>query len=356
MGDQHLGVLVLWWRQKPVRQGERRPQRGERLRLVVPPSATETHGLPAAGVAVTDQQPLFQLVPLLAPEREVPSATERVAMANAKVALVSAQITTDGDVKQARSQVDAARIALDRAQKLLSDRAGSQRDVDNAQAALDIAQQGLNAAIARKQELDKLSLDAATLTADPISILAPQAGLLRNVTSSVDQTVSAGSPLFEVVRLSTLWVRVPIYPGLEPQLARDQPVRVRQLGNSGDDIEVKPVTAPPSADPLAATVHLFYELPNSEGGFHPGERLEVILPLMGNKESLIVPRAAILRDIHGIAWVYVKSAEHEYHRVRVEVHYTTSELAVLSGGPPAGTPVVVNGTAELFGTEFGAGK
>ena len=73
-------------------------------------------------------------------------------------------------------------------------------------------------------------------------------------------------------------------------------------------------------------------------------------------ESLVVPRAAVLRDIHGIGWVYIKSGEHQFERARVTVQFNTEELAVLRHGPQPGTPVVVDGAAELFGTEFGAGK
>ena len=82
----------------------------------------------------------------------------------------------------------------------------------------------------------------------------------------------------------------------------------------------------------------------------------MILPLEGQAESLVIPRAAVLRDIHGVAWVYVNSAEHTFERHRVEVHFTTKDTAVLSRGPTVGTKIVVDGAAELFGTEFGAGK
>ena len=54
--------------------------------------------------------------------------------------------------------------------------------------------------------------------------------------------------------------------------------------------------------------------------------------------------------------MYVKSGETEFRRERVAVAFTTDELAVLTLGPDVGTPVVVDGAAELFGTEFGAGK
>jgi membrane fusion protein, heavy metal efflux system len=312
--------------------------------------------IPIAGQQVSAGQTVFQLNPLLSPEREVPTAAERVAMANAKASLISSQITADGDVKQAEAQVVAANIALTRAKRLLADKAGSGRDVDDAQARLDIASTTLEAAQARKKLFDQLTLEAATGTVEKIPVRAPRNGILRTVSSSVGQTVSVAAPLFEVVSLKTLWVRVPVYPGQRNEFATNSNALVRDLGGSSSNVAVKPVAAPPSADPLAATIDLFYELPNADGRFRPGERVEVVLPLKGETESLTVPRAAILRDIHGVAWVYTNSAEHTFERHRVEVHFTTSELAVLSRGPKVGTSVVVDGAAELFGTEFGAGK
>jgi len=142
---------------------------------------------PIAGQRVSAGQTVFQLRPLLSPEREVPTAAERVVMANAKASLISLQITADGDVKQADAQVEAAQIALDRAKRLLADKAGSGRDVDDAQARLDIAIQGREAASARKQLLDKLTLEAEGGTVTNIPVHAPHAGILRTVSSSVGQ-------------------------------------------------------------------------------------------------------------------------------------------------------------------------
>lgn len=309
-----------------------------------------------AGRSVASGQAIFHLLPLLAPEREVPSAAERVAMANAKASLLSSQIIADGDVQQSQAQVEAAEIALSRAKRLLADRAGSRRDVDDAQARFDIASTALQAAQARKELLDKLTLAAQAGQVAAVPIPAPQQGILRNVSSAFGQMVSVGAPLFEVVGLDTVWVRVPVYPGLRNHIDQQSNALVRRLGGDESHVSVKPIAAPPSANPIAVTVDLYYELPNSDGRFRPGERVEVTLPLIGETESAVVPRAAVLRDIHGIAWVYVNSAEHEFRRHRIEVHFTTSDSAILSQAPDIGTLVVVDGAAELFGTEFGAGK
>ena len=311
---------------------------------------------PIAGTTVAANQTVFQLMPLLAPEREVPSAAERVSMANAMASLLSSQIIADGEVQQGKAQLEAAQIALTRSQKLLKDKVGSQRDVDDAVARFDLAEKTLAAAEARKQQLDQLTLEAESVPAIEVPVTTPQAGMLRNVTSSVGQVVSIGAPLFEVVKLNTMWLRIPIYPGLIAEVDRQRAAQVRKLGQDSAQISVRPIAAPPSADVLASSVDIFYELDNEDANFSPGEPVEVVLPLKGRQESLVVPRAAILRDIHGMAWVYVNSAEHEFRRHRVEVDFTTEESAVLSEGPTAGTAVVVDGVAELFGTEFGAGK
>jgi multidrug efflux pump subunit AcrA (membrane-fusion protein) len=82
----------------------------------------------------------------------------------------------------------------------------------------------------------------------------------------------------------------------------------------------------------------------------------VTLPLREEEEALHVPRAAILWDYLGGAWVYEKTAPRTYTRRRVELRRTQGEVAVLARGLRAGAEVVTAGAAELFGTEFGAGK
>ena len=118
----------------------------------------------------------------------------------------------------------------------------------------------------------------------------------------------------------------------------------------------RPVEAPPSADPLAATGHLFYEVENKDGSLRPGQRVGMTLPVRGEEECLVVPRSAVLRDIHGGAWVYEKVGDHSYSRRRVIVDRIVGDLAALTMGPKPGAKIVTDGAAELFGTEFGGSK
>ena len=109
-----------------------------------------------------------------------------------------------------------------RAKQLFSDKVGSQRDVDDAIARLDIAQEAVDAAKRRKEQLDRLTLDAESIEVTDVPVLAPHEGILRNVTSAVGQVVSLGAPLFEVVELETMWVRAAVYPGLSQTVDHDR--------------------------------------------------------------------------------------------------------------------------------------
>ncbi|HET8550133.1 MAG TPA: hypothetical protein VFL57_19115, partial [Bryobacteraceae bacterium] len=117
------------------------------------------------------------------------------------------------------------------------------------------------------------------------------------------------------------------------------------------------VLAPPTADPLAVTTDVYFELANPDRQLSPGQRLAVPLPSRASgRKGLLVPASAVVYDIHGGTWVYVVDAPHAYRRQRVELLQKEGSAAVVSRGLTPGAKVVTAGAAELFGTEFGAGK
>lgn len=300
-----------------------------------------TGGVPKAGSVVKAGTPVFQLIPLLTPDGR---ATLSASLADAT-----------GQVNTAKASFDLADIALKRAERVLKEGAGSQRQVDEARAAFDVAKRTLDAATARQVILNKVVGDAEGGTAAPIPVDAPQDGVLRVVSALPDQTVPLGAALFEVVDLSNVWVRVPLPVGDLDGIDRVEAARVGKLSAPPGTrlTSARPVAAPPSANPLAATVDVFYELPNLDGRLTPGQRLGVTIPLADAKESLTVPWSAVVFDVHGGTWVYAQTAPHTYARKRVVVLYTAGADAVLASGPAAGTRVVAHGGQELFGAETG---
>jgi hypothetical protein len=84
--------------------------------------------------------------------------------------------------------------------------------------------------------------------------------------------------------------------------------------------------------------------------------VDVKLTLKEPAESLVIPWAAVVFDIHGGAWVYEHVKDNTFRRRRVEVRYVEGNDAVLSRGLEKGAKVITGGAAELWGTEFGVGK
>ena len=81
----------------------------------------------------------------------------------------------------------------------------------------------------------------------------------------------------------------------------------------------------------------------------------VIAGRIAGSRRLVIPYGAVLYDADGAAWVYVNPEPLTYVRERVTVDYIQGGQAVLTDGPPEGTPVVSVGAAELYGTETGVG-
>ena len=364
--EQRLGITLAEVQLLDVQQ--RRTVGGE---IVVPPgqtiviaspvpgslSAAGGTRIPAPGAAVVAGQPIFQLRPLLTPERDVLTPAERVGVAQTRADIAKAQIEAERQVESSRLEVEAAQIAYDRAVRLLEIKAGSQRTVDEASIRLKLAQESLKTAQLRDDFLKSVELDEQAGELAVRNIASPVAGVLQDIQVAAGETVSAGETLFRVIQIDPAWIRVPVYVGHRHEIDTSQPATVAEYGQPSSVVarKAKYVSAPPSANPAATTVDIFYELNNEAGDLHPGQRLAVTLPLQSKAPSLVVPFGAVLYDIYGGTWVYECVGEHAYARKRVEVKYVDGSTAVLDRGPEAGAMIVTDGTVELFGTEFGVG-
>lgn len=305
------------------------------------PSGAES---PSPGSLVKVGQPLFVLQPILSPESR---ATMAPLLAEA-----------DGQVKQAEESLKARKIELDRQENLLAQRLTGQAAMVDAKGAYDLATATLRAAEQRRDILTKVVGDIEGGKINVQTIEAPASGMIQNVHAMTGQVVAAGALLFDVATLDPVWVKVPVYVGDLSRLDSKKEAGVGGLADApGAAVKLaKPVAAPPAGDPLAATVHVFYQVENKDGSLRPGQRVNVILPLRGDEESLVVPQSSVVLDYHGGNWVYENVAPHTFARRRVVVDRVIGKDSVLAKGPKAGIKVVAEGAAELWGAEFGGSK
>jgi cobalt-zinc-cadmium efflux system membrane fusion protein len=312
--------------------------------LLVPPGHVMTVAAPTAGIVLGPQREamlpagakleggdvVMELLPL-PPDSELLAARE--------------------DIPVREAEVSVARARAERAAQLLQGRSGSQEQLEQAQAELVRAEAALR--LARSQQSLLLGADASGLT--PITLVSQEPGVLAGLHVASGQLVSAGAPLFTVEGQDRLWVRVPVYSSDQLAIDPAAAATIAPLGGIAGAVAraAQPVAGPPTANPDAASVDLFYEIDNADRAYRAGQRVQVGVSLRQSGEQLVVPWSAILQDIHGGSWVYVQAAPRVYERTRVSLQRVLGDIAVLERGPEVGTEVVSVGVAELAGTEFG---
>jgi hypothetical protein len=291
----------------------------ELLRLTLTPKALQRIGLKVSAVReVAISQVRTVHGEIVAPPLMHGGLPTRAASDLA--ALAANQARADGDVARARAERVIADKAAARAEALVREEAGSARARDEALSAQAVAKANLDAATAQRR------------------LLGPSVAALEE---------------------KGLWVRAAALASDLPRIDRTADAKLFSPGGYGAESEIRPVQGPASADPVAGTVDLYYQLDSAAGGFHFGQRVAVDLPLKNghdasNGSRISVPVSAIVRDIYGGEWVYVQTAPLVFERRRIEVAAISDQDALLGRGLNPGAEVVTVGASELFSTEFGA--
>jgi cobalt-zinc-cadmium efflux system membrane fusion protein len=268
-------------------------------------------------------------------------------------------LSVQADVTQREIQYNTAVEKVKRNTLLFEEKAGSLRAKQEAEAELAGIAAQLKVARNRLQLLKGNTTQALADRMSTLNLEAPISGVIQRVYSSTTQVLATAAPVVDIVSLSTLWIRVPVYAGDQAQINARENAFVRGLSDAGSStnaVVARPVTGPQTSDPLSTSIDLYYEVDNSKGNFRPGQRISVTLPYKGTQSALVVPYSAILYDISGGTWVYENTAPRTFIRRRVNVSRVANGMAILQQGLAIGTKVVTDGAAELFGTEFGGGK
>jgi hypothetical protein len=115
-----------------------------------------------------------------------------------------------------------------------------------------------------------------------------------------------------------------------------------------------PAEAPPALiKPVAGS-----QIPELQLTEHAIQRLGIVTrpvrqtTTAGQPAREVIPYSAVVYDHDGSTWTYVNNATRTYERKPITVTEIDGDIAQLSAGPPAGTPVVTVGAAELLGTEY----
>ncbi len=295
-------------------------------RVVAPRS-----GLPRPGQAVRSGE----LLATIAPAPAAPEAGARADLA----------------VVEAEARVQAARAAVERAERLIADRAISQREVDEAQRELRVSEEAVQAA---RRARDVFSGAASGRGAGTYRVTAPIDGVVVGVEATAGRSVQVGDPLFRVVNLDELWIRARVPEQQAALIRSDQDAAYELQGLdtwlpldvTGEDASASVVDVGRTVDRRSRTVDVIYALRAPDDRLRVGAMVRVAVPAGQPWEGVVVPRGAVLDD-DGRAVVYVQVEGEAFEERTVRVGPRSGALVGIVSGVDDGERVVTLGANVL---------
>jgi RND family efflux transporter MFP subunit len=248
-------------------------------------------------------------------------------------------------VRQARAQLEDAKLTAQRMQQLWDQKVIPKSQLDSALANLQVAESRYDdnlEEIRNRQAVllqRKSELASAKQQLEDTTLYAPVAGVIRERMVSVGNYVSAGSPMFSIVMVHPLRLRLAVPERGASGAKLGAPVRVTVEGDNtvyrGTLVRVSP-----SIQELGRTLMVEAEIPNERGTLRPGAFAKAEIVTSAEKPIVFVPATSV-SSFAGVEKVMsVKDGK------AIEVHVTTGRregdrIEIVEGLKP-GVPVVLD--------------
>jgi HlyD family secretion protein len=284
---------------------------------------------------------------------------------------VTAEAAVPEQVTKAQTELDAARQALEAAQKLLASRqqlfkegATARKTVDEAQVAyaqaksqFDTADQHLKSlqSVGKQEQIKTAAaqVDAAkghygTAQAQVsyAAIRSPIDGVVTDRPLYPGEMANAGAPLLTVMDVSAIVARV----NMAQNQAKDIEVGAEATITPSDGGEPVPGTVTivsPATDPNSTTVQVWVQADNGDGRLRAGQAVHVAIVAATIDGATLIPASAVLPSEEGGTMVLVIDDQDVAHQTPVQIGVREPELVQVLGGVDPGQRVVTVGGLGL---------
>ncbi len=175
-----------------------------------------------------------------------------------------------------------------------------------------------------------------------VTIYAPSGGSVVERKVRRGQYVNAGEALFTVADLSTVWVKADVYEFQLPQIRPGQMVEVTSDALPDKVVHGRVDFIEPEANAQTRTIPVHVHVPNPGMRFRPGMYIRAKFISPGERESVVVPRSAVL-DTGTRKLVYIPKADGVFEAREIQTGAPSEERYPVLAGLKAGEEVVTNG-------------
>jgi len=247
-----------------------------------------------------------------------------------------------------------------REQRLWNEKVSSEQDFldarkGRAEARIELrtAEQKLHALGVPQSQLDQLSgRHDATFT--EYRLTAPFAGTIIDRHITIGETVAAGTPVFTVADLGSVWIDLSVYQKEIGTVRKGQSVRVGTP--HGDDVELSIDFVQPIVGEDTRTAKARIIAPNTDGIWHPGCFVTARVTTSKAEARVVVPVSAVIRMEGGDDVVFVETDDGFEPRHVALGRRARDHAEVVSGLEPGERYVAAGGfslKAELGKDAFG---
>jgi len=256
--------------------------------------------------------------------------------------------TLASGVAEAEASLEAARLDLARAARLLAERAVPARRVEEAQRAVKIGEARLTAAQARLAQRDQtLGTGGGAAGGNSFVLRAPIAGRVAEVFAALGASYDEGAPLFRIVRTDRVELQALVPASEAPlteeirEIALEIPGRSDPLVVRADDMHDAGVI-----DERTRSLPVQFDVDNRTGQLLIGQTMTAILYTGARQRMATVPKDAVLMEA-GRPYVFVQAGGESFSRRYIEVAARDGDLVGVRAGVKTGDRVVTRGAYDV---------
>ncbi len=179
-----------------------------------------------------------------------------------------------------------------------------------------------------------------------LTLFAPIAGVVSELSAREGMTVMAGAPLFRINGIDTVWVNAEVPENAARLVRPGAAVKARSPALPGEILEGKVGAILPEVDRATRTLKARIELANPKHRLVPGMFASVELAPAPLPEAVLVPSEAVIRTGERNVVIVAEKGqdgERRFRPVNVEVGAEAGGETSILRGLDAGTEVVTSG-------------
>ena len=256
--------------------------------------------------------------------------------------------------QEAEAELDYARTAESRAERLLNDKALAEQELERVRADRVAAEEALAAARAEvrrtEQDLQHYGLtpgpDADPRENEHVPVRAPFAGAVIERLVSPGEAVTLGAPLLVVSDLSHVWITAEVPEADLHRLSAPEPVEFSVTAWPDEVFGATLTTIGDVINPATRRVTVRAEADNADGRLKP-EMFANLTVASGVPRALLVVPAEAVQELAGEPVVFVEAGPGEFRRRRVAIGATFDGDIEIREGLTAGELVATEGAFLL---------